>query len=395
MKVKKIILFLHRWLGIITGLVVFVVSITGATFVFEEELFALFNPKLCVVKAEHGKEPLPFSLLYERAQNALGKHKPITTIRIPPESNKDRSYIFDAREQMDKENLGDHLFINQQIMYWDRVFIDPYTGAYLGKIDMETNFFWIARQIHQFLYLRSDVGSIIVGTSTLIFIFISITGLILWWPKNRKIALKRLKIDPKAKWKRLNYDLHQVLGFYVFLFTMLIAVTGLVWSFKWWEGSIYWLLDGKRPSFKIAKPKANTAEQESQSSQNPLDILWKDLQHKHPAHDGMNVTVNQEDHQINASIYFKDGSGWHASDVYAYDLRNGANYFKRLQQEKTVGMKWRNSNYNIHVGKIAGLPGMLFAFIGSLICTSLPITGFIVWYNRTFKKKKKLKKINT
>lgn len=388
MKFKKTALFLHRWLGIITGLVVFIVSITGATFVFEEELFALFNPKLCTVKQPIDKELLPFSTLYEKAQTALGKDKPITAIRIPATAEKNKSYAFDAREQMDKENLGNHLFINQQIDHWDRVFIDPYTGAFLGKIDMETNFFWIARQIHQFLYLRSDVGSIIVGTSTLLFIIISITGLILWWPKNRKVAIKRLKINPKAKWKRLNYDLHQVLGFYVFLFTMLIAITGLVWSFKWWEGSIYWLLDGKRPSFKIANPKGTDTEKISQTANKPLDILWEDLQHKHTSHEGMNVTVNKENNQISTSIYFKDGSGWHASDVYAYDLRNGENYFKRLQQDKTLGMKWRNSNYNIHVGKIAGLPGMILAFLGSLICVSLPVTGFIVWYNRTFKKKK-------
>nr|WP_277603215.1 PepSY-associated TM helix domain-containing protein [Sphingobacterium sp. DR205] len=58
-----------------------------------------------------------------------------------------------------------------------------------------------------------------------------------------------------------------------------------------------------------------------------------------------------------------------------------------LQNDKTLGMKWRNSNYDIHVGKIAGRTGMWIAFIASLICASLPVTGFYIWYGRKFKKK--------
>ncbi|WP_419722656.1 PepSY domain-containing protein [Sphingobacterium multivorum] len=58
--------------------------------------------------------------------------------------------------------------MNKEIIYWDRIFVDPYSGRVLGKIDVETNFFWIVRQIHQFLYLRRDIGSIIVGSSVLL-----------------------------------------------------------------------------------------------------------------------------------------------------------------------------------------------------------------------------------
>ncbi|MDB5086571.1 MAG: hypothetical protein JWR09_565, partial [Mucilaginibacter sp.] len=38
MNFKKIILFIHRWLGFITGLVVFIVSITGCIFCFQDEI---------------------------------------------------------------------------------------------------------------------------------------------------------------------------------------------------------------------------------------------------------------------------------------------------------------------------------------------------------------------
>jgi len=49
MKFKTMILFLHRWIGLFSGLVVFIVSITGAIYVFEKELFAFFHPNLVTV----------------------------------------------------------------------------------------------------------------------------------------------------------------------------------------------------------------------------------------------------------------------------------------------------------------------------------------------------------
>ncbi|MBE7177392.1 MAG: PepSY domain-containing protein [Mucilaginibacter polytrichastri] len=51
-------------------------------------------------------------------------------------------------------------------------------------------------------------------------------------------------------------------------------------------------------------------------------------------------------------------------------------------------MKWRNSNYGIHVGKIYGLPTHILAFFASLICASLPVTGFTIWRGKRKKTSK-------
>lgn len=51
--------------------------------------------------------------------------------------------------------------------------------------------------------------------------------------------------------------------------------------------------------------------------------------------------------------------------------------------------KWlMRSNYSLHVGAIGGLSTKIIYFIASLICASLPVTGFIIWYNRKWGKKK-------
>ncbi len=378
------ILFLHRWIGLFSGLVVFIVSITGAIYVFEKELFALFHPNLVTVETPKKGSVLPLSILKANAQQATSQ--PINIIRVPPIADQQQVYIFESLKRRPKKDIVG-VFINKEISYWDRIFVDPYSGHVLGKIDVETNFFWIVRQVHQFLYLRRDVGSTIVGTSVLLFIITLISGIILWWPKNRKVAVKRLKIDFSAKWKRLNYDLHQVLGFYAFVFAMVIASTGLVWSFKWWETSIYWFMDGKRPDTQIEEPKIQGSAV-PESSVAPLDLIWSDVVKKYGTHQGVFISLLQEVSQANVTIYEKGNTWWSASDSYAYDLRSGSVYYKRLQDDKTLGMKWRNSNYDIHVGKIAGRTGMWIAFVTSLICASLPLTGFYIWYGRKFKKKK-------
>jgi uncharacterized iron-regulated membrane protein len=79
--------------------------------------------------------------------------------------------------------------------------------------------------LHRWLLGGSDsIGKTITGISTLIFLFILITGIILWWPKTKNILLRQLKIKQSAGWKRFNHDLHIVLGFYSAIFLFIFAL---------------------------------------------------------------------------------------------------------------------------------------------------------------------------
>src|SRR5690606_36647497 len=52
------------------------------------------------------------------------------------------------------------------------------------------------------------------------------------------------------------------------------------------------------------------------------------------------------------------------------------------------GEKMRSLNFDLHVGSIGGMFTRILAFLISLICASLPVTGFIIWYNKHKKRKK-------
>src|SRR5690606_12189087 len=100
----------------------------------------------------------------------------------------------------------------------------------------------------------------VVAYSTLIFIIVMISGLVLWWPKKWKGKRLRRSFWPKwsVKWKRLNYDLHNIIGFYSFLLGVAIGITGLFFSFPDLKSvvatSLNQLSVKAQPSTKIIQP---------------------------------------------------------------------------------------------------------------------------------------------
>ncbi len=82
-------------------------------------------------------------------------------------------------------------------------------------------------------------GKMIVGVSTLLFVFVLISGIAIWWPRTRKTLKNSLKISTKKGWKRFWYDLHVAGGMYSLIFLLAMSLTGLTWSFPWYRAAFY------------------------------------------------------------------------------------------------------------------------------------------------------------
>jgi uncharacterized iron-regulated membrane protein len=88
------------------------------------------------------------------------------------------------------------------------------------------------------------------------------------------------------------------------------------------------------------------------------------------------------------SIYLNpDADTWYRASNYFFDQRSGTLLLAEHPEKMNNGQAIRNMYYDIHIGKILGLPGQLLAFFASLIVASLPITGFLVWFGRRIKQK--------
>jgi len=379
---KKISGILHLWLGLASGIIVFIVALTGCIFVFEEEIFNMTHRDLVYIEAQDGKVK-PLSTLIENAQQALNGMKKIGSVEII--NDRHRSYIFTASKTDKKAKNAWNYF--QQVKYYDEVYVNPYTGAVLGQVDRKYEFFNIVRRIHQNLLLPYAIGSMIVGSACLMFLILLITGFVLWIPKSKSGWKQRFSIKWNAKWRRVNYDTHNVGGFYVMPVAMIIVITGLVWSFDWWEDGIYRILGSKeRPKFLIDQPLIDA---KTLPAEQLADGIFKAAMEKKV--NFSTLTLSFPEKETAPYLLFMEtdrGSGWRESNYYYFHKATGDQYGQILQADKSLGMKWRNTNYDIHTGGVYGITTKILAFLASLFCATLPVTGFYIWWGKRNKSSK-------
>ncbi|WP_082489138.1 PepSY domain-containing protein [Dyadobacter sp. Leaf189] len=367
---KKIASQLHLWLGIISGLVVFVVALTGCILVFEDELEPALYPDFHIVEANAGEQKLPLDHLESIIRYKFPKNE-IQRITIEPEA--DRTIIFNL-ETKEKEGLS--------------AAIDPYTGRITAVRDEHEAFFSVVLRLHRYLCLE-ETGKAITGVACVMFLVIMITGLVLWWP-NRKNQKQRFRIKWSAKFKRLNWDLHAVFGFYVLPFVFIIALTGLVWSYRWVNNLIYLTFDGK-PQVRREAP-ANISPNASENNYLEKILTETNKQFPYPGKilftmpetDSLSITISKTDDLASVSNI--------VSFLY-FDKNGGTLLSKRLYENESRGMKVRRLVYPIHTGNIWGLPTKIIAFIVAFIAATLPVTGIVIWLGRKLKGKKKFGKM--
>ncbi|MFA0964124.1 PepSY-associated TM helix domain-containing protein [Roseivirga sp. BDSF3-8] len=364
---KKIVGKLHLVLGLSSGLVVFIVSITGCIYAFQKEIQDL-TQDYRYVEAQDAAY-LPPSILVERAEEALEGR---SASRVYYETQERAAYV---------------LFLKDGEYY--TTYLNPYTGEVLKVKNMRQDFFTIILYLHMTLLL--PYGEHIVGISTIIFFIMLVSGIILWWPKNKAGRKQRFTVKWNARWRRKNYDLHNVLGFYMTWVSLFVTITGLVFAYGWMKESVYWLAGGGdyEEVYPVSDPEARTAVA------NPVDKAWRTVHGSLPQGYGSMVLLPTTD---TAPIYVltsrTDGTfselQYHYFDQYTAERIDDKAYFRTKPFTKaSVAEKIIRMNYDIHTGGIFGFAGKLLAFFASLVAASLPVTGFMIWRGRRKKKGEK------
>ena len=368
---------------------VFIVSITGCLFVFQQEISQATHPEWYYIKASEsaGTPLLPLSRLQQIAQTALGPDKPIDN--IVTFRDEKRSWEFMAYKETDSA-----ITIFGSMVYFQSVFVDPHTGEITGQRNYKYDFFNVVKYIHWSLLLNTPYGQPIVAYGTLIFVILLITGLVLWWPKRWTKAYKdrSFKIKWKGSFRRVNYDLHNVAGFYSLIPATILGLTGLVFCFRWFTAFIYLITTGSTSpapaTYSGSKPPAATQMQLTDTAA-ALDKAFVLAQQTFPASPRIGFTPARGPEAAIFATGYPRSDTYYGYDVLQLDRYTGQILSHQLNAKKSVGQKLIDMNYDIHVGAIGGLTGKIIAFIVSLICASLPVTGFLVWW---LKRKRNLTK---
>jgi len=377
--IKDIIIRIHLWLGLISGIIVFIVSVSGCMYVFSKEITE-WRRRDAIHATPQPVPAIPVSRLWKNVQAELAPGQKVSWVNIynDPEKNW-RFYSYKGNP--------DGLTYWGMIDYYNSVFVDPYTGTVKGRFDEKSDFFNVVKSLHWSLLLNTPIGQPIVGWGTFIFVVLLITGLVLWWPKNFRKAGSSFRI----RWERSSgtyrkvYDLHNVLGFYSFLLALIIALTGMVWSFNWFQAFVYVAASGTTVPPDRGAEKSVPGDYAVVS---PVDEAFRQTKEKYANAAGFRISPPGDSLDV-IHVYVQQTEGLYAvAHELQFDQYSGKLLKERQHSDKNFGEKLITANYDIHVGAILGIPGKIIAFIISLFCASLPVTGFLMWWSRQKKMRR-------
>ena len=384
MTVRKLFRKLHLWLSLPFGLIIMTTCLTGALLVFEKEITELVRHDSYTIPVRK-TQSLSLQSLLERVARETPDSVQITSVTIP--SDFRRAYTVGLSKP---RRAG--------------VLVDPYTGKIVGQSG-RLPFFTTVRELHRWLLdsMKPEAegifwGRIIVGTSTLLFVCILLTGLFLWWPKKLKGIGKRLKISLGHGRRRLFTDLHTVGGVYVFVLLLAMAMTGLTWSFEWYRTGFYKVFGAEMAEAGKGdkgpnKDKGKDAPREEGAEQAKLPasyIYWEEVV-------SYVIEVSEADY---TEITVKDGEvevplaglgNIRATDSFRFNKKTGQMTDYKAYREAKRDKKLRGWIYSIHTGAWGGLFTRICYVLAALFGASLPLTGYYIFYQRKWGKKRKAK----
>ena len=389
---KKIFAKIHLWLSLPLGIVLTVVCLSGAVLVFEGEITRALHPKLYRVAAPADARPLRPSQLAGRIGGQMPDSLHLVSLQLSARSDEPCMAAF---RETGRRQLS----------------VDPYTGNVNGWAESPA-FFGTVRKLHRWLLDpppskgEKSVGKAIVGVSTLALVLILISGLILWIPRSRKALRNRLKVSYSDGRRRFWHDSHVSLGFYATLLLLVMALTGLTWSFGWYRTAAYALFGGpqqtvaaqEKPSRKADSGNRHERERSgertagreqgkrpAETEARPFDYaVWDEVLEQLTAHCTAYKTIvlTQTEAQVARQ------SAMRRIDRATFDPRSGRLAEITRYEETPRQQRLRGWFYAFHTGTWGGIWTKILYFLAALTGASLPLTGYWLWWRRCMNKRK-------
>lgn len=380
---RKIFRNIHLWLSVPFGILITLICFSGAALVFEKEVMELCHRELYFVKKVEAA-PLPMEQLMTKVAATLPDSVSVTGVNIS--SDPERAY----QVTLSKPRRAS-------------MYVDQYTGEITGKYE-RAPFFNFMFRMHRWLLdsMKQDGGifwgKMIVGTSTLMFVFVLISGVVVWWPRTRKALKNSLKIVANKGWRRFWYDLHVAGGMYALVFLLSMALTGLTWSFQWYRTGFYKTFGVEvQPSMGHGNAAANATAKGGKRDGKPEGREGRGAHRYSPYTNWQQVyeqlaEANPDYKQISvsdgsASVAVPRFGNQRGTYRYKFNPRNGEITETTLYKDLDNSGKIRGWIYSVHVGSWGGMLTRILTFVAALIGASLPLTGYYLWIRKKIKRR--------
>ncbi|BAI71738.1 hypothetical protein AZL_011000 [Azospirillum sp. B510] len=376
----------HFFAGLICAPIVILLAVTGAIYLFKDEINDGLHRDLRIVAPQAAERLAPSALVAK----ALEAH-PGTLKGYTPPAAADRA--------AEVKIVGDDGLK-------DTIFVDPYSGRVLGSLwdggAAGSPSMYVVRKLHSLQYAGWFAERVVEGVAGWM-VLMAASGIYLWWPRDQKGGQKGGVLTVRGRpGKRMFWrDLHAVTGVFVSLFIVFLAMTGLPWSGYW--GKTFYraayavgmgMPDGYWDKYPVsAVPLKDTIDHAPWIVENQptplstasagvpakLDDVVRTVEGLGMAPGYAVVIPTKPDGVFTASVYPDDIT---RERVVHLDQYSGQVLFD--MRLKDLGLFGRLAEWgiSIHMGQAFGLANQLVLLAALTAMVGLVVSGLVMWWKR-------------
>ena len=366
-RLRKIIFWCHLPVGVIAGLVILIMCVTGVLLAYEKQITSWADTRgYRSAPPSSESRHLSVETLLAKAREARGGNPSAITLKSDPAAPAEVAFGREAT-----------------------LFVNPYSGQVLGEGSQRVrSFFRTVTDWHRWLGAKGDnrnVARAITGACNLGFLFLVTSGFYLWWPRNwnlkavRNVTWFRRGLPAKAR----DFNWHNTIGFWCAPALFVVVISGVVISYTW-AGNLVYRIAGEAPP----APRPNQPSQQNTSVPEVptnLDSAW--LVAEQQVSDWRSISL-QLPTSASAPLTFNIDSGTGGQPQkraqLAVDRTTGAVTKWEPFSSYTRGRQLRSILRFAHTGEVVGVAGQTLAAIVSLGGAVLAFTGLALAFRRFY-----------
>lgn len=357
---------IHLWVGLILVIYSVLIGVSGSILVFRQEIlrWGKLNPDYGVVEATGPQ------LSFADARAILKKEYPKAKVGLLYPPRRDHP-VYLANVSIDRK-----LRI---------VALHPYTGEVLLDQSPKDNWVLFFARMH-FTLLLGREGTILNGIGSFLLVLMCVSGLFIWWPGIRQ-WVRAFVVDFRKNWRRVNWDLHNVVGFWTLSFMLMWGVTGV---YLIWPQEFIQAVDKLTPVTLAAPRSARYRAESNPTGEIPnLSSIIATVATSQPGKHIGAISFPSRDRAPLMFYMVEDGKETLAgADHVFYDPGSGRYLgLANRSNPQTIGdwIIWLQAP--LHYGTQWGLVVKIVWFIIGLALPLLAVTGLLMYWNRYLSKK--------
>ena len=379
---KNIWFKLHLILGLSAGFILLIVGFTGAMLSFEKEILNAINQDTYKVAVqEQGK--LSTKELLEKFQ----EQKPQAKINsITFSSSQDSSSMINV--------AGEGANARKGVTYY----VNPYSAEILPEVS-GLKFFKTVENIHRRLLL-DDFGKQVVGISVICLLILMFSGIYIYYPRLKKSFLQSLTLNFQSKGRFFLSNLHSVIGMWVIPFYLVASLTGLYWSYEWFNNSLHQITGVEKPKKpqmqnpqEQNKPQGDMKQKEPRAEMNAPQMTEKiSFDDVSLAVDTFNTLIENKYSTATLKLepkgtvysfsYLSNSHHDHSKNTFELDVKTKEIVKHDKFEDKTLIQKLMGSILLLHTGEYFGFIGKIGMFLASFMMPLFAVTGLMLYIKR-------------